>query len=192
MGPVPTTTTTVLRVVQSTGTDRALLVAVLALFFTVTSFWWIHLRRGRLRVTAPATFAGGMDVQQLRVRFPLVIFNTGAAAITIENLRLLIDGHEEEWISFRRTLRPTQGDFVDFAAPFAVGGREARQVFVEFGESPPSWRPEPARSYPARIDRLVGKRWKPLIAFTWWAPKDGLGHYIAHRNTPGGGPPADA
>jgi hypothetical protein len=61
------------------------LVPVGALVFTVASFWWIWLRRGRLTAVTSS---------ELRIRFPLVIYNTGTRAIVIENLRLVVEGHE--------------------------------------------------------------------------------------------------
>lgn len=158
-----------------------------ALVFTVASFWWIWLRRGRLTVAPPHTYSSAVTTTQLRIRFPLVIYNTGARAITVENLRLVIEGHEFEWISVRRTVRPMPDDVIDFAAPFPVAGREARQIFVEFGEEQPQWRPDIDASYSARIDRKHGDKWKALAEFTWWAPKNDLGSYITHRNASGVG-----
>lgn len=166
-------------------------VPVGALVFTVASFWWIYLRRGRLRLTTPDTYASSLTAAKVRVRFPLVIFNTGAAAIVIGNLRLIVDNHELEWISVRRSVRTFSDDFVDFAAPFAIAGREASRVIAEFGDDQPPWVPELGRSYRVRIDRKVGDRWKRLGEFDWWTPAKDPGPYIGHRNAPTGGPPAD-
>jgi hypothetical protein len=162
-------------------------VPVGALVFTVASFWWIWLRLGRLTVAPPDTYASAVTGAQLRIRFPLVIYNTGARAIIVENLRLVVEGHDLEWISVRRTIRPMPDDILDFAAPFPIAGREARQIFVEFGEDPPPWRPELGASYAVKIERKIGDRWKALAEFTWWAPKNDLGSYIAHRSPPGAG-----
>src|SRR5690242_3321063 len=101
------------------------LLPVGALLFTVASFWWIWLRRGRLVVAAPQAYASAVTASQLRIRFPLVIYNTGARAIIVENLRFVIEGYELGWISTRRTIRPMPDDVLDFAAPFPVAGREA-------------------------------------------------------------------
>ncbi len=155
-----------------------------ALVFTVASFWWIYLRRGPLKVTTPDTYASAVTESQLRLRFPLVIFNTGAATVVVENLRLVVEGQELEWITLRRSLRPTSKDVLDFAAPFTIEGRKARELFAEFGEAAPSWRPDLGCSYPMRIERKVGAQWKPLLEFDWWAPQNDLEAYTAHRNTP--------
>jgi hypothetical protein len=167
------------------------LVPVGALVFTVASFWWIWLRRGRLTAAAPHTYSSAVTASHLRIRFPLVIYNTGARAIVIENLRLVVEGHELEWISLRRTVRPMPEDVLDFAAPFHVPGREARQVFAEFGEGPPSWRPELGASYPVRIERKVRGRWATLVEFEWWAPNNDPDAYITHRNAAGAAPPSE-
>lgn len=168
----------------ATSLDWTDLVPVGALVFTVASFWWIYLRRGRLRATPPHVYASSTTSAKVRIRLPLVIFNTGAAAIVVEDLRLVVDGHELEWISLRRTIRPMTDDVLDFAAPFAIAGREARQIFAEFGQAPAPLVPELGASYPARIDRKIGGKWKPLLEFEWWAPKNDPGPYIAHRNSP--------
>lgn len=166
-------------------------VPVSAVVLTLASFWWIWLRRGQLTVAPPHSYASTVSGAQLRIRFPLVIYNTGARAIIVENLRLVVEGHVLEWISLRRTIRPMPDDVLDFAAPFPVAGREARQVFVEFGEDAPPWRPELGASYSVKIERKTGDRWKTLVEFTWWAPKNDPGPYIAHRNAPGTRPAVD-
>lgn len=55
--------------------DWALLVAVLALLFTVASFWWLYARRGSLEVGQPGAYAFASKV---RLRLPLAFYNTGA------------------------------------------------------------------------------------------------------------------
>ena len=175
----------------ATDIDWTDFVPVGALVFTVASFWWIWLRRGRLTAAPPHTYASAATSTQLRIRFPLVIYNTGARALIVENLRLVVEGHDFEWISVRRTVRPMPDDVLDFAAPFSIAGREARQVFAEFGADPPPWQPELEASYVAKIERKSDGRWKTLVEFTWWAPKNDPGSYIAHRNAPGASPPGD-
>lgn len=157
-------------------------VPLVALAFTMASFWWIYLRRGRLTATESRTYSFALRGPDLFIRFPLAIFNTGAAAIVVEDLRLVAGGHNLEWTTLRRTLRPLEDDFLDYAAPFAIGGRQVGQVFAEFGGKDVPWRPEPGGQYPLRIERRVSGRWKPLLSFAWTAPETDLIHYIVHRN----------
>lgn len=161
------------------------LLPFVALAFTLASFWWIWLRRGRLRVSAPLVCASATGAQQVRIRFPLVFHNTGAVPIVVDNLRLNLDGREWEWMTVRSTVRPRQEDFVDFAKPFAVAGRSALELVVEFGGNHTGWQPAPGRGYDVKIERLTCVDWKELVAFTWWAPTKDAGAYIAHRNQQG-------
>lgn len=167
----------------------AIFVSILALVFTITSFWWLNVRRGSLRAGVPAFFAFAGTPQRLRVRLPLVIHNTGAASIIVDDLRLVVDSHVLRWITVRRSVRPEKDDLVDFASSVHVAGRQSLRFFAEFGEDPSPWHPEPGRCYKLRIDRQVNTSWKPLLAFDWWAPKENMNRYVAHRNTSEGGPP---
>jgi hypothetical protein len=63
-------------------------VAVCALLFTVGSFWWLYLRRGKLVVTAPQTYAAFLDERRLILLFPLVFHNTGARDYVVRDLRV--------------------------------------------------------------------------------------------------------
>lgn len=169
--------------VDTSTVDLTVAIPVLALVFTLASFWWIWLRRGRLHSPAPLAYASAIT-QQLRIRFPLVLHNTGATPIIVENLRMLIDGQDLEWLTIRRTLRPQPDDTIDFPAPFVVAGREALQLFAEFGGNSLSWAPELGRGYPVTIERLTRGRWKTVVSFTWWSPMNEPGGYIPHRNRP--------
>jgi hypothetical protein len=57
-----------------------------ALVFTVASFWWIQVRRGRIQTYAPHSFAAAVTTDMIRIRLPLVFYNTGARAIVVQNL----------------------------------------------------------------------------------------------------------
>lgn len=84
----------------------ALLVTVLALLFAVGSFWWLNARRGHLEVARPRTYAFSKLV---RLRLPLAFFNTGAAALVVADLQLVINEEPPlalRWITTRTVLRP--------------------------------------------------------------------------------------
>jgi len=167
------------------------LIPVLALLLTLAAFWWVFLRRGRLVTAAPDTYATPPG-PTLRLRFPFVLLNTGAVPIVVADLRLIVDGsHEFHWSSMRKKISPSMDDFVDAAAPFAVKGQDAVQVFAEFGQVPPEWRPEPAKVYPIRLEAKDHHgRWRPVTEFDWWAPirADLMAATVAHRNASSGGP----
>lgn len=167
------------------------IIPVLALIFTVTAFWWVFMRPGRLSVSPPATYATPPG-PTLRLRLPLVLVNRGAMPYVVADLRLVVNGvHAFHWSSVRSKVSPAIDDFVDAAAPFCVKGRDARQVFVEFGQVPPEWRPQPGGSYPVRVEaKNQAGRWRRLVEFEWFAPSkaDLMASNVAHRNAASGGP----
>jgi hypothetical protein len=166
-------------------------IPLLTLFFTIAAFWWIFLRPGRLTTAAPDTYATPPG-PTLRLRFPFVLLNTGAVPVVVADLRLIVDNaHEFHWSSVRKKISPSMDDFLDAAAPFAVRGRDAVQIFVEFGQVPPEWRPDPGAVYPIRLEaKDQSSRWKMVAEFDWWAPvrADLMTATVAHRNASSGGP----
>lgn len=172
----------------------ALAVSLLALLFTVGSFWWIHARRGSLVVARPQSYA---FADKVRLRLPLVFFNTGAQALIVNDLRLLIDDEPDRgslaWITTRSRLRPEADDGFAFAAPFSLNGRETRELVAEFGDDL-GWTPKPGGCHPMRLQAKVhpSNDWNHVVAFDWWAPPsaDVMKRYVAHRNEPA--PPAHA
>lgn len=169
------------------ATEWSDFVPLCALFFTVASFWWIYLRRGRLRASEPSTFVSVDHGPTLRIRFPIVIFNTGAAGIVVDDLRVLIEGHELDWRKSFQSLQPIEDQPFTLAAPYVIPGRQASQVLAEFGADRLAWHPTPDTAHALRIERKEGARWKPLLAFDWWAPGENVGgYYTGHRNVQGG------
>ena len=67
--------------------DWAFLVAVLALLFTVASFWWLYARRGLLEVGKPGAYAFASNV---RLRLPLAFYNTGARSLIVTDVQVLL------------------------------------------------------------------------------------------------------
>ena len=164
-----------------------LIVAALALLFTVASFWWIQVRRGRLVSYEPQTFSGYIIGGGFRFRLPLTIYNTGARALVVIDLRLRFveQGVTVPVISFRRTVNATTGDVEDFAHPFAVPGRSAVSRFVEFGTI--HWAPDPDTWYRLRIEARTGDdgEWSELLEFELSTPeKEKATLYIAYRRDP--------
>jgi hypothetical protein len=161
----------------------ASIVATCALLFTILSFWWLNARRGDLKTFEPHTFAAAMH-GQVRIRIPIVFYNTGPTPIVVQNLRLRLSGSDPlPWITTRAQLKPTSDDNHQFAAVFAVGGRSTQQLFVEFGFSGTL----DCKDYEAKIEAKLGhkKSWKPLLSFTLRASNaEHPTSYITYSNDP--------
>lgn len=158
-------------------------VSLLALAFTIAAFWWLHARRGSLTATAPRAYA---FVDKPLLRFPLVFYNTGARALIVDDLRLVVDGEPQckpmRWMTTRTTLRPESNGDHRFATPFAVEGRRAREVIAEFEGD---WEPSATTQYRLRLQAQVhpSEDWQDLVGFKWWPPPaDSMKQYLAHRN----------
>jgi hypothetical protein len=168
-------------------TAAALLVAVLALGFTIASFWWLHARRGSLTVARPRAYA---FADKVRLRLPLAFFNTGAVALIVSDLRLVVDDPTRapmEWVTTRTKLRPEKEDGFAFATPFSVPGRGTREVIAEFGDNS-GWSVTPGSKHRMAVEAQMhpAEKWVGLATFDWWAPPsaDNMGRYIAYRNEP--------
>lgn len=169
----------------------AALVAILALVFTVGSFWWLHARPGPIKVTTPHAYAF-VAAHRTRLRLPLALYNSGARAQVVEDLRLCFADEPTQpplrWETTRDKLRPGGDDGFAFGTPFAIDGRQVREVIVEFGEDGQGWFPDPLTSHRLRLEaRLLGDaRWVDLLTFAWYSPssRQVMQQYIAHRNEP--------
>ncbi|GAA4657305.1 hypothetical protein GCM10023347_04950 [Streptomyces chumphonensis] len=167
------------------------IVTVCALLFTVGSFWWINARQGKLQLYEPHSFAACANQQKTLLRLPLVMYNTGAKPIIVQDLRLRFPDEPGAlmplpWRTSRAKLMPASDDGHLLPSVFSVAGREAEQIFIEFGAPFPGFVPE-ARDYRIRIEARLGHRkdWTSVLTFTWraahmWAPTS----YIAYSNSP--------
>jgi len=109
----------------------ALIISILALIFTVFSFWWMNWRKGKLILGIPRSFAATCEGEEgvLIVQLPLVFYNRGAAAQIVQNLRLKLE-HEEKKSSllcFNNTLSNlASNENREWARQFAVEGHIGR------------------------------------------------------------------
>jgi len=142
----------------------------------------------------PARIAGSYAfAEKVRLRLPLAFFNTGAKALIVSDLRLVIEDEPSRkplrWITTRTTLRPASDDGFAFATPFSVQGRGTKEVVAEFGDDL-GWTPAPGSGHRIRLEAQVhpSEEWDDIVAFEWWAPPsaDEMKRYIAHRNEPAG------
>jgi hypothetical protein len=163
----------------------ALVVAILALVFTVSSFWWMNAHRGALQVGRPGAYA---LVGAVRLRLPLALYNTGATALIVTDIRLvavaeLTAGAPYLWLATLSQLQPKEIEERDFQTPLAVPARGTREVVAEF-EGP--WCPLPGSERWMRLEAKLHPSgdWRSVGEFDWWAPPPGcdLRRYITYRN----------
>lgn len=170
----------------------AVVISLCALGFTAFSFWWVNARRGTIEVAAPGSYAfGSDDATGVRLRFPLALYNNGARALIVADLRLVVgDGSEPlGWQTTRSKLQPASDDEHRFATPIAVPGRSTRDFVAEFGDDR-DWRPEPLRRQRLTLEARVhpSSDWTSLETFDWWPPPDDSDtvKYLTYRNDPTG------
>jgi hypothetical protein len=164
-------------------------VAVVALLFTVASFWWLYARRGSVTATRPLAYAF-VGQGKLRLRLPFAFVNDGASALVVVDLRVVLDDEpgqrELRWKTTRDRLRPEPDDGFAFPVPFSIMGRSTREVIVEFGpEDDLDWSPPAGVGQHLRLQGQIhpDSEWIDLVAFEWFAPpEDRRTAYIAHRN----------
>jgi hypothetical protein len=152
------------------------------------AFWWLHARRGSPAATRPRSYA---FADRVRLRLPLAFFNTGAKALIVSDLRLVIADEPERvplgWITTRTKLRAESDDGFAFATPFSVQGRGTKELIAEFGDNL-GWEPAPGSRHRLQLQAQVhpSEEWDEIAAFDWWAPPsaDLMKQYVAHRNEP--------
>jgi hypothetical protein len=170
-------------------TAASLSIAVLALLFTVASFWWINARRGRLVGPAPHAYGMAATPQVFVLRLPLALYNTGARAIVVRDLRCWFPESRQvlplPWRTTRRTLRPGSGDVEDFPTPFPVRGREALPIIPEFGGPFPGFTLEEG-SHRCLVEILENDQdsWRELLDFELHVTgdKEKRSAYLAYSN----------
>jgi hypothetical protein len=162
-------------------------VALLALAFTIGSFWWIWVRRGHLEAYEPQTYAGYLMGDSFRLRLPLTVYNTGARTLVATDMRAVFVDHgvTVPVITFRHSIKPLSGDVADFAHPYPVAGRQSVSKFVEFGRK--DWAPNPATEYRVRVEVRTGDdgAWSELVTVNLTSPDPATASsYIAYRRDP--------
>jgi len=163
----------------------ALVVSVLALLFTVLSFWWIQARRGRLETFAPHSYAGSFSLDDLLLSLPMVPHNTGPAPIVVLDFRLRIDKTDEQaalaqgederallpfymsWRAIQPKLEPAPpGGGRVMPSPIPLEGRRAVERFIEFSRRSPALLPLNG-PYTATVEVKLAHRpsWRPIVRF---------------------------
>ena len=145
-----------------------LAVSLVALAFTILTFWWTNLRKGKLQVGYPRTFAATTQRSRVMVLLPLSLRNTGPISIGVRALRLQLsqDSHHCTLHHVRtRTAMRLEESSVDFATNFVVDGRQTLLRLAEF-EAADAFTFSAGR-VEASLEVLLedSKRWRGLRTF---------------------------
>jgi hypothetical protein len=157
----------------------AVLIAAMALVFSVASFWWLNARRGKLIVTPPHAFViAGDGSTVLVLRFPLVVYNTGAKATVVRDIqcRFSSDTGQVLPLPWRGTYSLLPGgpeSIREYPTAFAIPPRDAVPLNVEVGGPFPGLAVEPGKTYSVRIEILPTHRnvWRPVVTFDLAVPQ---------------------
>lgn len=172
----------------------SIVIAIAALLFSVFSFWWIHDRKGPLRMSGVPIYSGfwgrnGSETE-FTLRLPVVVYNTGSRARVVEELRLRVPAWGDvvmSWEHFAETLSPRGGENLDsdFVSPFPVDPKRVVTKYVDFSTTFDGCVPTVGETrfvVEAKLDR--GDRWVELGEAVLH-----LGHmvhpdsYISYRNS---------
>jgi hypothetical protein len=147
----------------------SLSISVLALLFTILSFWWMNWRRGKLIVSPPRSYAAlGSRDGDLDIDLPLVFFNTGPIPYIVENLRLIFADEEDPRPLSLNATSQNLGTRQNraFATQFIVRGREAVSMVYEFKRRPGQMLFEPRR-YDMKVQAKFAHKtaWQNICSF---------------------------
>jgi len=149
--------------------NPAIVISVLALLFTVFSFWWMNWRKGTLHVGIPRTYAAFAQKDgKMVLEFPLIFFNSGPIPVFVHNLRVVFqDEKPQRPLTFIATVNKLGKDEGrSFATQFPVRGREAILLICEFHRTPGGIELHEG-SYPLELQAILGNgsKWKRICRF---------------------------
>jgi len=172
----------------------ASIVSVITLIFTLSSFYWLFARRGKLVSYEPQTYAASItrfnEELGLLICMPLVLEATGARSIVILDLRITFPNDPKlekplVWVTSRPRLQPLAGDQPTLPAVFPIPSRQAVQYFIEFGGPFPEFH-EDKRDFHVQIEAKVGhdKKWHRLNDFPLRIGRVQGNQYLTYTNEP--------
>lgn len=143
------------------------LIALMALTFTVGSFWWLHARRGRLKAYSVVTFSGLINPSGIRLHLPIVLYNSGAAPRVVRAMRLRALGADGSVFhlvcqTFNKTLDVNNESFEDFAHAFVVPGRSVVTKYAKFTAALPSITPGASLSFVLQVRLDESEHWQGI------------------------------
>lgn len=167
----------------------SVVLSVLALAFTLFSFWWMQWRPGKLVVTEPRSYAAVSTAGKIVFEIPLVFFNKGATPIIVHNLRVKVAGIDEPLLFIAVVQKLGNHDDRRFASQFAVRQQEAVTLICEFQALVAGFFFE-RRNYQAVLEwaQDSSRKWKQLLDFTVHVTDRDLqtinSAFIVHDNWP--------
>ncbi|EPT2926964.1 hypothetical protein ACVQAZ_004253 [Vibrio vulnificus] len=123
----------------------ALLVSLLALFFTILSFWWMNWRKGKLNCgPVNALYSGtatenSADIGQQKIQVlgvPLILWNSGARPLVVSQLRAkqsdfeLVWEYERTQSTFDTNASSCEADY--FTLPLSLSANEIKSINAVF------------------------------------------------------------
>jgi len=169
----------------------AIIISILALAFTVFSFWWMNWRKGEIRLGLNLrSYAACTSPNKLLIELPLIFFNTGAVPLVVENLRLHFPKiiEKNKYLFFNATVAKLGTDKDrGFAKPFSVHGGDVVEMICEFQNTSTSFEFEEG-GYEFEIQALLGhkEKWITLKEYTINVSENELkslnGKLITHDN----------
>lgn len=152
-------------------------ISILALFFTVLSFWWIHVRRGRLRCYTSHAYSGAFSSRPILV-LSFAFHNPAPAPIAVLDLRLQLSLPEDRsigksaepsvtlrWIASHSSIYP-KNETREYMSAFAVDGRKIVEKFIEF-QAESSGSSLNDGPYRATVEALIPSRWSKRNSHRW-------------------------
>jgi hypothetical protein len=174
---------------QSSWVSSAAVATAVAVILAAATFWWVNLRRGRLKSFSVRSFAAAANGQQNLLCLPLVIYNTGALPIVVQDLRLRLVGPDVVfwWGNLRDRLPPGDDDKLKkLPAVFAINGRTFEQLYAEFHNRQFDLRPN-LEDQLVIVEALTPhhKEWRQLVQFKLHlSAVKTTGSYLAWSNDP--------
>jgi hypothetical protein len=146
----------------------AITVSLVALAFTALTFWILHLRVGRLEASPPHSYSLVSNPTIFHILLPLVIYNTGARTIVVDNLQLWFPDTKQRlhlpWAIKRTKLHGPGDSGHEFPAAFPINGRSAATTFIEFRAPMPGFTLTRG-THRARVEVIAWP--KPLLPRAW-------------------------
>jgi hypothetical protein len=148
-----------------------LIISILALIFTIFSFWWMNWRKGDLIVGPPRSFALAAVGEDglLIIQIPLIFYNNGAATYVVQNLRLTMEqnGKKSSILDFNNTVSDlaSSGDR-HWARQFAIEGRKAYSDIFVFQKTPGKFVPVQGKCIAILEAKLYENMdWRTILTF---------------------------
>lgn len=149
----------------------AIIISVSALGFTIFSFWWMNWRKGKIELSSNLrTYAACANGNKLLIELPLILHNTGAIPLVVENMRLHLPAikENEKHLFFNATVSKLGTDTDRaFAKPFSIHGGNVIELICEFQNTSTKFCFEEG-DYNFEVQALLGNagKWKTIKTYT--------------------------